>query len=359
MSHYEERLERDLNRIRGEVGKLAQRVEGAVKNAVHALLTGNDELAAATILADGHINRGMRRIDRLCHSFIAVHLPSAGHLRLISSIIRANILLERIGDYAVTICRELPQLSASPQGAIARGMESMAQDVRQMLHQSIEAFEAGNAEMARGTMAMARQVQDAFSALFPDLLDESEPYPLRDRFALFVVFHRLERMADQAKNLCEEAVFSATGEGKAAKVYRVLFIDEDDTCLSQMARAIARAGFPNSGLYSSAGSQPGRELSRPMKAFLDQRGIKLDDGAEPRPLDCTPAELAEFHVVVSLQGPVKSRVAELPFHTVGLSWDVGGVPDESAGAAAFEECHRKLAIMIRDLMVELRGEDAN
>ena len=358
MSHYEERLERDLNRIRGEVSKLAQRVEDAVKNAVHALLTGNDELAAATVLADGHINRSMRRIDGLCHSFIAVHLPSAGHLRLVSSILRTNILLERIGDYAVTICREMAQLSASPQGIVARGMETMAQDVRQMLHQAIEAFETGNAELARGTMAMAGQVQETFSALFADLLNEQEPYPLRDRFAFFVVYHRLERMSDQAKNLCEETVFIVTGQAKAAKVYRILFVDEDNTGLSQMAECIARASFPNSGVYSSAGSHPGSELSAPMKAFLEQRGLKLE-GARPKPLDFTPAELAEFHVIVSLRGPVKARIAELPFHTLGLSWDVAGAEAETAGEATHEEAYRKLSVLIGGLMVELRGEGAN
>ena len=38
-------------------------VETAVRNAMHALQTGNTKLAAATVLGDHPINRSMRRID--------------------------------------------------------------------------------------------------------------------------------------------------------------------------------------------------------------------------------------------------------------------------------------------------------
>ena len=98
MSHYEERLERDLTAVRKQVADMAVLVETAVRNAMHALQTGNHKLASATIIADHAINRTMRSIDDLCHKFIALHLPTAGHLRMLSSVIRANIELERIGD---------------------------------------------------------------------------------------------------------------------------------------------------------------------------------------------------------------------------------------------------------------------
>ena len=74
----------------------AKMVQEAIKQSVHALQTGNTKLAYATVLNDHPINRKMREIDRLCHGFIAVHLPSAGHLRQISATIRTNIALERL-----------------------------------------------------------------------------------------------------------------------------------------------------------------------------------------------------------------------------------------------------------------------
>ena len=174
MSHLEARLEKDLNRIRSLIGEQATRVEESVRNAIHALQTGNDKLAYANILADHPVNRRMRRIDRLCHSFIAVHLPSAGHLRLLSSVIRINIELERIGDYAVVISREAVQLSAPPGGVMARELERMAGETMLMLRQSIKAFADLNAEMARSTMPIAEQIESDMDLIYGELVTSTE-----------------------------------------------------------------------------------------------------------------------------------------------------------------------------------------
>ena len=81
MSHYETRLERDLERIRKDLTTIASQVQDALKDAVHALLSGDREQAYDTILNDLPINRAVRALDKACYGFIAVHLPSAGHLR--------------------------------------------------------------------------------------------------------------------------------------------------------------------------------------------------------------------------------------------------------------------------------------
>jgi phosphate transport system protein len=83
MSHLEERLEHDLTEIRDHIAKMGSEVEKALDRAFRALANNDDKLAFKTILSDLPINRHMRQIDRLCHAFIAIHLPSAGHLRLI------------------------------------------------------------------------------------------------------------------------------------------------------------------------------------------------------------------------------------------------------------------------------------
>ena len=97
MSHYEERLEQYLTRIITTVRDLGERVEVAVDRAVRALLTSDHDLSSAVIVGDLPINRDVRNLDRLCHVFVARHLPSAGHLRLVSSVLRLNIAIERTG----------------------------------------------------------------------------------------------------------------------------------------------------------------------------------------------------------------------------------------------------------------------
>lgn len=360
MSHYEERLEQDLGTIRQHLAKMASQVEDGVRNAVHALQTGDHELATSTILADHPINRAMRENDRLCHAFIAVHLPSAGHLRLLSSVIRANIALERIGDYAVTIARVSEQLSAPPTGHMAREVERFATEAQTMLHQAVTAFNELNAEMARATMVMEQEMEYDLDAVYSELTDRSDVQEIKELLAVFVVLTHLKRVADQAKNLCEETVFAVTGETKAPKVYNILFVDEDNSTLSQMAEAIARKSFPRSGNYSSAGRHPAATVNPMVIQFLEQHGVDTT-GLTPKALSVTHQELVEKHLIISLQGPVRNYLPVIPFHTTALQWDVGSLPAAGAAAVATEDLeavYRSLAVRVRDLMYLLRGEDA-
>lgn len=361
MAHYEERLERDLTVIREHVADMAAQVETAVNNAMHALLTGNTKLAAATVLADHPVNRLMRKVDLLCHKFIATHLPSAGHLRLLSSVIRANIELERIGDYAATVGREVLQLASPPSGPLATELERVGHDTQLMLRQSIEAFNELDADKARATMLMEEGMENDLDIVYAELMANNEREAVKNLLAMFAVFTQLKRVADQAKNLCEETVFAVTGDTKAPKVYNILFVDEDNSCQSQMAAAIARKSFPDSGRYSSQGRQPAASLNAAMQEFLDGHGVSIDDDVKPAPLDTATPALSKQHVIVSLEGPVKSYFDLVPFHTVPLEWDVGPAPTNVNAAESnkrLEELYRDIAVHVRDLMELLRGEQA-
>ena len=83
-----------------------------------------------------------------------------------------------------------------------------------------------------------------------------------------------------------------------------------------------------------------------------------------RPQDryASPQELADYHVVVSLQGAVSAYVSAIPFHTTALEWDVGEAPAGVEGEEAsqrYEALYREIALQVRDLMTTLRGEEAS
>lgn len=358
MSHYEQRLEQDLERVRKSISDMAENVEAGVKSAIHGLLTGDHELATATILGDHPINRAMRKIDSLCHSFIAQHLPSAGHLRLLSSVMRVNIELERIGDYAVTIARETLQRSDPPSGALLRELERVGGETQVMLRQAIDAFNELNADKARSTMFLEQQMEHDLDLVYADLMENEDHDSVKNLVNAFAIFTQFKRVVDQSKNICEETVFAATGEMKAPKIYNILFVDEDNSCQSQMAVAIARKHYPGSGSYSSAGLEASQALNPAMVEFLESHSTHLE-ATKPETLNLTPLELTQQHLVVSLQGPSSTYFKQLPFHTTPLQWDIAPAPaDEDGFNDWLEEIYRDLATRIRDMMELLRGEDA-
>jgi len=361
MSHFEERLERDLEEIRSRVRTIGQAVEVALKKATQTVLSGDEASASEVILGDLPINREIRSIDRLCHAFVAQHLPSAGHLRFVSAVLRLDVELERVGDYAVAIARETVQMSAVPAGSVARDIELISDQAKRLLHQALKAFDTGNAELARGTKALAKQADKTFQKVFADLLLEGEKntWPLRDLFAFLVVINRLGRVSDQAKNICEDTLFAVAGEMKEPKTYSILFVDRRNAGLSQLAEAYASKAFSDYGEFSSAGWEPADRVAPAVESFLDSKNLKTI-GLATKALSRSLDELSEYDVIVGLEGDPRILLPEVPFHTVLLTWDVGELPeglDQERTSALLEQSLKKLAGKIRELMETMRGKE--
>ena len=358
MSHYEARLEHDLERISEDLAGIAARVQEALKSAVHALSSGDRTLAYACILGDLPINRAVRKLDRVCHGFIAIHLPSGGHLRWISAVMRVNSALERIGDYAVTICREVVQLPKTPEGTLARELELISKEAREMLGQAIRSFAQRNAEAARATMTLADQVGRAFATVYEELTSGNSHWTKRDIYALLVIFQQLERVSDQAKNICEETVFAATGQGKTPKTYRVLFLDRDNSGIGKLAEALGRKSYPKRMAFASAGRTAAKSFDPLMAEIVGQRGVDLS-GESPRALTPVAGELEEYHVVISLEGAVTDYLETIPFHTAALEWDLGRAPEPGAADATerWDRIYRDLSVRLRDLVELMHGDE--
>ena len=362
MTHSENQLKEELSAIRDRVKGVAKEIELGLENAVLATLTLDRQLASRVVLGDKPINREIRAIDQMCHGFVARHLPSAGHLRLVSSVLRLNVELERIGDYAVAVAREAVQLSAIPGDSVGADIQLIADQALQMFRQAMESFNDGNTQLARSTKGMATHIESTYQKIFIDLVREGErgTRSIKDLFALLVIFNRFGRVSDQAKNICEDTVFAVSGEAKGEKVYRILFVDERNDAISQLAAAYARKAFPESGKYASAGWDPAARLLPSLEPFLQAEGMKSENLA-PRGLDYTSSELADYHVIVALDQAVGPHIEEIPFHTVFLEWDIQPVPhnlETERATARLEAAAQELKGNLSELMGLLRGEDA-
>jgi phosphate transport system protein len=361
MSRYEERLAGDRSEIRRRVGAVGKRVAQAVDDAVDALLAGDRARCYAVVLGDLPINREIRAIDARCHAFVARHLPSAGHLRFVSSVLQLNIALERIGDYAVTIAREAVKLMAPPPEAIARDMSELKSEATAILRQAVRAFEEQNVELARATKPQTKQVERHYADTFRRLTREGDELPLADAFALLMVFSRIERVSDQAKNLCEETVFELTGETKPPKRYNVLFVDARDTLIGPLAAALAKKAFPDSGHYDSAGFSAGDALAPEMEALATELSLDVD-GVHPTPLDASRESLEKYHVIVCLTPDAEKHIPKIPYASALLTWKLPRLSEpgsESNVDARLRELRKHLVSEIRDLMVLLRGDSAD
>jgi len=348
MTHLEQRMEVDLNHIREWVWKIGQDVDTALKNAKKTIILRDEDLAYATVLGDQPINRDSRECDRLCHLFIARYLPGAGILREMASTIRVNVALERVGDYAVTICREAMQLPDGLPEKFSAKLDHLADQSIDILLQSRTAFRNGNADLAAALIKTANRVQTDMDPIYEELFAEDPNLDGREMMALFVIFNLLKRVADQAKNICDQTVYAVRGIAKIPKVYKILFLDQPGSGLGQLAVSIGRKNFPESGSFTCATPGQSEPPSAPLREFLAETGLP-DEQLETEQLEALEHDFAEFTIIVSLNGKVSDFIPSIPFHTTPLNWAI-------SSSADMPEQYRLLRNEITELVTLLAGE---
>ncbi|MDJ0656382.1 MAG: phosphate signaling complex protein PhoU [Xanthomonadales bacterium] len=351
MSHYEERLEQDLARLRSQLRSMGETVLTQIEDCGKALFVRDHSLANQIVIKDAITNRDMRKIDRLCYAFIARHIPSGGVLRLVASIIRVTIQLERVGDYLVTVARSVRRLEKPPAGIILRELQSLIDESRRMLDQALTAFDTDDDALAVATAQMHAHLENTLDDVYEELFSDMGQRSNREIMSFFVIFNMLKRIADQAKNISEQTVFSVTGEAKGTKRYRILFLDRDQSRLAPMAVAIAGRAHGDSGIYLSAGQEVA-EFSSSTSTFLSDKGIEVavEDRAA---LEQLGPNLGDADIVVSLQGEVSEYLEDIPFHTAAFDWEIG----ESGSDPDNETAYREISSRLADLMAIISGSE--
>ena len=189
-------------------------VEKAINNAIKALLERNSELADQVIEDDPIVNALEVEIDEFCLKLLALRQPAARDLRFITTAIKINYDLERIGDMAVNICERVQELNQEPILKPYIDLPMMAETVQLMLKESLEAFVREDVAMARKVTKDDQKVDQFLDQIFRELLT----YMMQDMKTisratrvLFIAKY-LERMADHAVNIAELVIFLVEGK---------------------------------------------------------------------------------------------------------------------------------------------------
>jgi phosphate transport system protein len=349
MSHLEERMEADLNYIRDWLWKIGEEVENALRNAKKTLILRDSEMAYDIILGDQPINRDSRQCDRLCHTFIARYLPGAGALREMASTIRINVILERIGDYAVTLSREAVQLESPLPERFSAIIDGIADDSIEILSGSRTAFREGNAERAIALMQAANRMEGRMDGFYDKLFAQDDQMDATTMMVIFAVFNIYKRVADQAKNICDQTVFAVRGVAKLPKVYRILFLDQAGSGLGQLATAIGRNNFPDTAEFTTATPGCSEPVSDSLREFLVETGLP-DEDLDSEQLEGLEFDFSDYMIIVSVNGLVSDYIQKVPFHSAALNWSLPE-GDDRAGQ------YRQLRNQIIELVTLLAGAE--
>ncbi|MBK7972125.1 MAG: phosphate signaling complex protein PhoU [Deltaproteobacteria bacterium] len=212
--HTDREFEAELQEIRHRLLRMAGRVEEMITDAVRALIERDPELARRTIEADHKVNRAEVDTDDLCLRVLARRQPLGSDLRFITLAFKMVTDLERIGDLTVNLCERAIDLAAEPELRANVDVERMAQLVRSMVRDAIDAFVAGDADKAALVIERDHEVDERYHLAFREVLRVmlADGTTITRGIHLQSVAKYLERMGDHGTNLAEQVVFMIKGK---------------------------------------------------------------------------------------------------------------------------------------------------
>jgi len=205
----ETHFQQELTKLKEQLLKMGGLAERAISNAIDALVKRDTPLAERTIGEDEKINKMELLIDEWCLKLLALHQPLAADLRFITSAMRINVELERIGDLAVNIAERVVSLNQEPQLKPYIDIPRMAEITKNMVKDVLDAFVNGDAELARSVCERDDQVDALNDQVFRELITYmlADPKTITRAVHLIIVSRYLERIADHATNIAEGVIF--------------------------------------------------------------------------------------------------------------------------------------------------------
>jgi phosphate transport system protein len=204
-----------LDELRRKLLEMSGHAEELVDQAITSLVERDRALAESVIASDKVLNSLEIEIEQLAISLLALQQPMARDLRSIVGTIKVSGDLERVGDHAVNIAESTLRL-AEEGSDITPGpeLEDMARRARAMLADALNAFTRGDGALGREVCKADDAVDALHNSVFRILLTHmmEDARTITPSLELLLVSRNLERVADLATNIGEDAVYLAEGK---------------------------------------------------------------------------------------------------------------------------------------------------
>ncbi len=206
-------LQREIEKLKKQILSLSAVVEENFCKAVSSIEKRDPVIAKETLDVDVIIDQREVELEEECLKILALYQPVAADLRFIIAVLKINNDLERIGDLAVNISEWTIYHDTLDDSSIPYDFFEMAEKVRFMLKNCLDAFINLDSNLAYDVCAYDNEV-DVINRRMCDVIKETiQLYPKQiDGLINFLnVFRNLERIADHATNIAEDVIYLTTG----------------------------------------------------------------------------------------------------------------------------------------------------
>lgn len=207
-------FDQELAQLKEQLLRMGSMVEQQIQRALQALVDRDSDLAQLVVERDHTVNNLDVTIDDACIRLLALHQPTAGDLRFITTAMKISSELERMGDLADNIAHRALELNEEPQLKPYIDIPRMGNWTMRMVQDCLNAFVNSDSTLARKVCGDDDFVDDVNEQLFRELLSfmMENPRTITRAIRLTFVAKSLERIADHATNIAELVVYMVEGK---------------------------------------------------------------------------------------------------------------------------------------------------
>jgi phosphate transport system protein len=204
----------ELAALKEKILLMGSKVEEAIRLAMKSLVDRDSKLARQVIQSDRDINDLEIDVDEMCHRLLALHQPMASDMRFVTSAMKINSDLERMGDMSVNIAERALTLNEVAPLKPFIDIPHMAAIAQEMVKVSLDSLVNKDPVAAKKVCERDDEVDNLNDQIIRELIS----YMLEDRanikraLDLILVSRYLERIADHATNIGEDVIYMVQGK---------------------------------------------------------------------------------------------------------------------------------------------------
>ena len=206
-------LDREERVVKDGILRMGSLVESQIRDAVRSVAEKDPELAERVVASDVRINDAQREIADTIVSTIATQSPVARDLRFLMGLDHVAFELERIGDHAASIAKQVRFLATEPPLHETMTLTQMGRLAADQVRGIVSALIDVDDKLAREVAAQDDEIDHLYRSLFADLIDlmRTDPRTVERGTRLILAAHWVERIGDRVTNIGEAVVYLATG----------------------------------------------------------------------------------------------------------------------------------------------------
>lgn len=209
-----EAFEKEIEKVKANLVLMADNISKMIREAIEGLEKREKKLLENVFLSEPQIDAMEIKNEKEIISLFARFQPEASDLRTLSMALFINRDLERIGDHSENIAESGIKYLEYPPVKPLIDIPRMAEISSDMLKDVIRAFIEKDSKLAVDVIKRDNDVDRLRDQIIMELTSfmVSDPKTIRPAVLLINITQHIERIADLATNLAEEAIYIIDGK---------------------------------------------------------------------------------------------------------------------------------------------------